>query len=103
MEHFLLTIVCVVKDHLCTSSILFNSFKEALHHAQKDAEYYKHLANEYKEEIGIYQHVGHIDLKGKSIRKTYDISKMVLDTIAPGQRRYTTKGVVDFLPNDRML
>jgi hypothetical protein len=53
MEHFLLTIVCVVKDNLCTSSILFNSFKEALHYAQKDAEYYKHLANEYKEEIGI--------------------------------------------------
>ena len=103
MEHFLLTIVCVVKDQLCTSSILFNSFKEALYYAQKDAEYYKHLANEYKEEIGIYQHVGYIDLKGKSIRKRYDIFKMVEDTIAPGQRRYTTKGVVDFLPNDRML
>lgn len=103
MEHFLLTIVCVVKDNLCTSSILFNSFKEALYYAQKDAEYYKHLANEYKEEIGIYQHVGYIDLKGKSIRKRYEIFKMAEDTITPGQRRYTTKGVVDFLPNDRML
>lgn len=103
MAHFLLTIVCEDKGNLFTSSILFNSFEEALIHARKDVEYYKHLANEYKEEIGIYRHVGYIDLKGKSIRKRYDIFKMVEDTIAPGQRRYTTKGVVDFLPNDRML
>ena len=103
MEHFLLTIVILDKDNLTTRSILFNSFDEAYAYVQKDVEYYKHLANEYKEEVGIYKHVAHIDLKGRGIRKKYDICRMVEDRVMYNTLRYTTNGVVDFLPNDKML
>ena len=103
MEHFLLTIVCVVKDNLCTSSILFNSFEEALYHAQKDVKYYKHLASEYIEKIGINKQVAEIAIKGRYIQKMYRISKMVADRVGCDQIRFTTSPVVDFLPNDKMI
>jgi hypothetical protein len=103
MAHFLLTIVNEVKDNLSTDSILFESFEEALNYAQKDAEYYKHLVNEYKEEIGIYKHVAEILMKGKGLQKLYSISKMEIDTVGYGMRRFTTYPVKDFLPNDRMI
>ena len=103
MAHFLLTIICEDKGNLSTSSILFNSFEEALIHARKDVEYYKHLANEYKEEIGINKQVAEITIKGRYIQKMYRISKMVADRVGYDQIRFTTSPVVDFLPNDKMI
>ena len=103
MAHFLLTIVCEDKGNLFTSSILFNSFKEALYYAQKDAEYYKHLASEYIEKIGINKQVAEITIKGRYIQKMYRISKMVADRVGYDQIRFTTSPVVDFLSNDQMI
>lgn len=103
MAHFLLTIICEVKGNLSINSILFESFEEALNYARKDAEYYKHLVNEYKEEIGIHKHVAEILMKGKGLQKLYSISKMVEDTVSYNKRRLTTYPVTDFLPNDRMI
>ena len=103
MAHFLLTIVCEDKGNLVANSILFNSFEEALIHARKDVEYYKHLANEYKEEIGINKQVAEIAIKGRYIQKMYRISKMVADRVGYDQIRFTTSPVVDFLPNDKMI
>ena len=103
MAHFLLTIVCEDKGNLSANSILFNSFEEALIHARKDVEYYKHLANEYKEEIGINKQVAEIAIKGRYIQKMYRISKMVADRVGYDQIRFTTSPVVDFLPNDKMI
>ena len=88
---------------MSTSSILFNSFEEALIHVRKDVEYYKHLANEYKEEIGINKQVAEITIKGRYIQKMYRISKMVADRVGYDQIRFTTSPVVDFLPNDKMI
>lgn len=103
MAHFLLTIVCADKGNLSTSSILFNSFEEALYHAQKDVKYYKHLASEYIEKIGINKQVAEIAIKGRYIQKMYRISKMVADRVGYDQIRFTTSPVVDFLPNDKMI
>lgn len=103
MAHFLLTIVCEDKGNLVANSILFNSFEEALIHARKDVEYYKHLANEYKEEIGMYKHVANLLIKGKGLQKLYSISKMEEDTVSYNKRRLTTYPVKDFLPDDRMI
>lgn len=103
MEHFLLTIVCEDKGNLVANSILFNSFEEALIHARKDVEYYKHLASEYIEKIGINKQVAEIAIKGRYIQKMYRISKMVADRVGYDQIRFTTSPVVDFLPNDKML
>lgn len=103
MAHFLLTIVCEDKGNLITSSILFNSFEEALYHAQKDVKYYKNLASEYIEKIGINKQVAEITIKGRYIQKMYRISKMVEDRVGYDQRRLTTSPVVDFLPNDKMI
>lgn len=103
MAHFLLTIVCEDKGNLSTSSILFNSFEEALYHARKDVEYYKHLASEYIEKIGINKQVAEIAIKGRYIQKMYRISKMVADRVGYDQIRFTTSPVVDFLPNDKMI
>ena len=103
MAHFLLTIVCGGKGNLSASSILFNSFEEALNHAQKDVTYYKHLASEYVEKIGINKQVAQITIEGRYIQKMYRISKMVEDRIGHDQRRLTTYSVVDFLSNDQMI
>lgn len=103
MTHFLLTIVCEGKGNLCTGSILFNSFEEALIHARKDVELYKHLASEYIEKIGINKQVAKITIEGRYIQKMYHISKMVEDHIGDGPRRLTTYPVIDFLSNDQMI
>lgn len=103
MAHFLLTIVCGNKGSLSANSILFNSFEEALHHAQKDVEHYKHLASEYIEKIGINEQVAKITIEGRYIQKMYRISKMVEDHVGNGLRRLTTYPVVDFLSNDQMV
>lgn len=103
MEHFLLTIVCEDKGKLFTTAILFKSFEEALYHARKDVEYYKHLANEYEEKIGTYERVAQIDMKGKYIHKMYRISKMEADKVGYDQIRFTTNPVVDYLPDGRMI
>lgn len=103
MAHFLLTIVCENKGNLSANSILFNSFEEALIHARKDVEYYKHLASEYIEKIGINEQVAKITIEGRYIQKMYRISKMVEDHVGGGLRRLTTYPVVDFLSNDQMI
>lgn len=103
MAHFLLTIVCEDKGNLSANSILFNSFEEALYHAQKDVKYYKHLASEYVEKIGINKQVAQITIKGRYIQKMYRISKMDADRVGYDQIRFTTYPVVDFLSNDQMI
>lgn len=103
MAHFLLTIVCGDKGNLYASSILFNSFEEALNYAQKDVKRYKHLASEYTEKIGINKQVAKITIEGRYIQKMYRISKMVEDHIGDGPRRLTTYPVIDFLSNDQMI
>ena len=103
MAHFLLTIVCEDKGNLSANSILFNSFEEALIHARKDVEHYKHLASEYIEKIGINKQVAEIAIKGRYIQKMYRISKMVADRVGYDQIRFTTYPIKDFLPDDRMI
>lgn len=101
---FLMTIICEDKGNLHASSILFDSFDEALSCARKDAEYYKHLCNEYEEKIGTWKRRANITMKGKYISKKYVISKMEYDRILSiNELRPTTCPVVDFLPDGMML
>ena len=101
---FLMTVICEDKGNLSSSSILFDSFEEALYYARKDAEYYKHLCNEYEEKIGTYKLRANITMKGKYISKRYMISKMECDRMRHiNGLRPTTYPVVDFLPDDRMI
>ena len=99
MKQFILIITCLNTQAICSNAVLFSSFEEAFAYAQKDASYYKHLASEYIEQIGIYKRHANISMKGKFINKHYRISILEYNK----EHMIDTYSSFDYLPNDMMI